>query len=90
VLKRADYTIVAKPDINMKDEDVTVEAIVKASVIYGSSKTVADKLISLRERSGPFGTLLMAGLDGSGDNLERERQSMHRLAKEVLPIVNAA
>lgn len=90
VLKRANYTIVAKPDINMKDEDVTVEAIVKASVIYGSSKTVAEKIINLRERSGPFGTLLMAGLDGSGDNLERERQSMTRLAKEVLPIVNAA
>lgn len=90
VLKAADYTIVAKPDINMKDEDVTVEDIVKASVIYGSSKTVAEKINGLRERSGPFGTLLMAALDGSGENLERERQTMHRLVKEVKPLLKAA
>jgi alkanesulfonate monooxygenase SsuD/methylene tetrahydromethanopterin reductase-like flavin-dependent oxidoreductase (luciferase family) len=90
VLKRADYTIVAKPDINMKDEDVTVEDIIKASVIYGSSKTVAKKINGLRERSGPFGTLLMAALDGTGENLERERLSMRRLAEEVRPLLAAA
>jgi len=39
----ANYTIVAKPDLNMKDEDVTVESIVKATVIYGSPKTVARR-----------------------------------------------
>jgi alkanesulfonate monooxygenase SsuD/methylene tetrahydromethanopterin reductase-like flavin-dependent oxidoreductase (luciferase family) len=90
VLKRADYTIVAKPDPNMKDEDVTVESIIKASVIYGSPKTVAEKIISLRKRSGPFGTLLMAALDGSGANLEQERNTMRRLAVDVLPVVRAA
>jgi len=89
VLKKADYTIVAKPDINMKDEDVTVEDIVKASVIYGSSKTVAEKINGLRERSGPFGTLLMAALDGSGNNLDREKQTMHRLTQEVRPLLAA-
>jgi len=89
VLKRANYTIVAKPDLNMKDEDVTVESIVKATVIYGSPKTVAEKIVSLRERSGPFGTLLLAALDGSGENLERERLTMRRL-KDVVPLVNAA
>jgi alkanesulfonate monooxygenase SsuD/methylene tetrahydromethanopterin reductase-like flavin-dependent oxidoreductase (luciferase family) len=87
VLKKADYTIVAKPDPSMNDADVTVEQIIKASVIYGSSKTVAKKIDSLRERSGPFGTLLMAALDGSGNNLERERISMTRLAQEVLPLI---
>ena len=90
VLKRANYTIVAKPDLNMKDEDVTVESIVKATVIYGSPKTVAEKIVSLRERSGPFGTLLLAALDGSGENLERERLTMRRLAQDVVPLVNAA
>ena len=86
----ANYTIVAKPDLNMKDEDVTVEFIVKATVIYGSPKTVAEKIVSLRERSGPFGTLLLAALDGSGENLERERLTMRRLAQDVVPLVNAA
>jgi alkanesulfonate monooxygenase SsuD/methylene tetrahydromethanopterin reductase-like flavin-dependent oxidoreductase (luciferase family) len=89
VLKKANYTIVAKPDINMKDEDVTVEDIIKAAVIYGSSKTVANKINGLRERSGPFGTLLMAALDGSGPNLEREKISMRRLAQEVRPLIKA-
>jgi alkanesulfonate monooxygenase SsuD/methylene tetrahydromethanopterin reductase-like flavin-dependent oxidoreductase (luciferase family) len=87
VLKKADYTIVAKPDPSMNDADVTVEQIIKASVIYGTSKTVAKKIDSLRERSGPFGTLLMAALDGSGNNLERERMTMTRLAQEVLPLI---
>jgi alkanesulfonate monooxygenase SsuD/methylene tetrahydromethanopterin reductase-like flavin-dependent oxidoreductase (luciferase family) len=90
VLKRANYTIVAKPDPKMADSDVTVEGIVKASVIYGSAKTVTDKIMNLRERSGPFGTLLMAMMDGSGKNLERERLSMRRLAQDVLPHINAA
>jgi alkanesulfonate monooxygenase SsuD/methylene tetrahydromethanopterin reductase-like flavin-dependent oxidoreductase (luciferase family) len=90
VLKKADYTIVAKPDLSIKDEDVTVESIIKASVIYGSSKTVAKKLDNLRERSGPFGTLLMGALDGSGKNLEREKTTMRRLAQEVLPLMKTA
>jgi alkanesulfonate monooxygenase SsuD/methylene tetrahydromethanopterin reductase-like flavin-dependent oxidoreductase (luciferase family) len=87
VLKKADYTIVAKPDPTMKDEDVTIEDIIKASVIYGSSKTVAKKINNLRERSGPWGTLLMGALDGSGNNLEREKITMKRLAQEVLPLI---
>ncbi len=90
VLKRANYTVVIKPEPDMRDEDVTVESIIKASVLYGSAKTVADQIQSLRERSGPFGTLLMAAMDGSGNNLERERGTMRRLAEEVLPVVNRA
>lgn len=89
VLKRADYTAVMKP-LDMPDADVTVEALIKAAVLYGSAKTVTEKLLSLRERSGPFGTLLMASMDGSGDNLERERISMRRLAEEVAPAVRRA
>lgn len=89
VLKVANYTSVIKPDPTMADDDVTVESIVKASVIYGSRKTVIDKIMSLRERSGPFGTLLKAAMDGSGNNRERERLTMQRLAEDVLPVINA-
>jgi alkanesulfonate monooxygenase SsuD/methylene tetrahydromethanopterin reductase-like flavin-dependent oxidoreductase (luciferase family) len=89
VLKVANYTAVAKPDITMKDEDVTVESIVRASVIYGSRKTVIDKLMALRERSGPWNVLLQAAMDGSGKNRERERLTMRRLAEDVLPVINA-
>jgi alkanesulfonate monooxygenase SsuD/methylene tetrahydromethanopterin reductase-like flavin-dependent oxidoreductase (luciferase family) len=90
VLMKADYTIVAKPDPTMKDEDVTVEQVMRASVIYGSAKTVAKKIDSLRERSGPFGTLLMAALDGSGNNLEREKITMKRLVEDVKPLLKTA
>jgi len=90
VLKAADYTAVIKPDPQARDEDVTVEELVKAAVIYGSAKTVAEKIMDLRHRSGPFGTLLLAAMDGSGENLEREQVTMRRLAEDVLPMVNAA
>jgi alkanesulfonate monooxygenase SsuD/methylene tetrahydromethanopterin reductase-like flavin-dependent oxidoreductase (luciferase family) len=87
VLLAADYTTVAKPDLNMKDEDVTLESIIRSAVIWGSPKTVAEKVNSLRKRSGPFGTLLLAMTDGSGPNLEREQVTMRRLAEEVKPLI---
>ncbi len=89
VLKVANYTAVIKPVVTMDDKDVTVESIVKASVIYGSRKTVIDKIMSLRERSGPWNVLLKAAMDGSGANRERERLTMRRLAEDVLPVINA-
>ena len=89
VLKRADYTAVMKP-LDMKNEDVTVEALIKAAVLYGNSKTVTEKILSLRERSGPFGTLLMSSMDGSGENRDREWVTMRRLAEEVAPAVRRA
>jgi len=49
---------------------------------------VAERIIDLRRRSGPFGTLLMASMDMKGANKERELVSMRRLAEEVRPIVN--
>ena len=45
--------------------------------------------MDLRERSGPWGTLLLAAMDGSGENLERERETMRRLAEEVKPAITA-
>lgn len=81
VLLAADYTTVAKPRQDMKDEDITVEEVIRSSVIWGSKETVAEKINDLRAKSGPFGTLLMAMTDGSGANLEREQHSMRRLAE---------
>ena len=57
----------------------------KECVIYGSPKTVLDKLVAFRERVGPFGTLLMTGLDWGGPNEAWERESMRLLAQEVMP-----
>ena len=57
----------------------------KECVIHGSPRTVLDKLVALRERVGPFGTLLQIGLDWGGPNEAWERDGMRLLAHEVMP-----
>jgi alkanesulfonate monooxygenase SsuD/methylene tetrahydromethanopterin reductase-like flavin-dependent oxidoreductase (luciferase family) len=76
---------VLKPRPDMPDEQATVEAITEGCVIHGSPKTALDRLVAFRDQVGPFGTLLMTGLDWSGPNEAHERQSMHLLAEEVMP-----
>ena len=46
---------------------------------------LGEKLIAFRDAVGPFGTLLMTGLDWSGPNAQWERESMRLLAQEVMP-----
>jgi hypothetical protein len=43
----------------------------------------------MRERVGDFGHLLMAVMDGEGENNEGEETSMTLLANEVLPKINS-
>jgi len=85
VLSRVGLLSVLKPDPAMPDDHATVEAITEGCVIYGSEKTFLDKLIAFRDAVGPFGTLLMTGLDWSGPNGDWERQSMRLLVQEVMP-----
>jgi alkanesulfonate monooxygenase SsuD/methylene tetrahydromethanopterin reductase-like flavin-dependent oxidoreductase (luciferase family) len=85
VLSRVGLLVILKPRPDMPDEQATVDAITRECVTYGSPKTVLDKLIAFRERVGPFGTLLMTGLDWGGPNAAWERESMHLLAREVMP-----
>jgi alkanesulfonate monooxygenase SsuD/methylene tetrahydromethanopterin reductase-like flavin-dependent oxidoreductase (luciferase family) len=85
VLSRVGLLAALKPRPDMTDEEATVEAITEGCVIYGSAATVLDKLVALRDAVGPFGTLLLTGLDWSGPNAAWERQSMRLLAQEVMP-----
>jgi len=85
VLSRVGLLSALKPRADMPDDEATVEAIAEASVIYGSPKTVLDKLIAFRDRVGPFGSLLVTGLDWSGRNAAWERESMRLLAQDVMP-----
>ncbi len=85
VLSRVGLLTSLKPRADMTDEAATVEVIPEGSVIYGSPKTLLDKLVALREEIGPFGTLLMTGLDWSGPNRAWERESMRLLAEQVMP-----
>ncbi len=76
---------ILKPDPNMPDEKATAEVITEGCVLYGSPKTMLDKLVAFRDEVGPFGTLLMTGLDWAGPNEAWERQSMQLMAEEVMP-----
>jgi alkanesulfonate monooxygenase SsuD/methylene tetrahydromethanopterin reductase-like flavin-dependent oxidoreductase (luciferase family) len=85
VLASVGLLVVLKPHADTPDAEATVEAITKGCVIYGSPRTALDRLIAFRDAVGPFGTLLMTGLDWSGPNEAWERQSMRLLAQEVMP-----
>jgi alkanesulfonate monooxygenase SsuD/methylene tetrahydromethanopterin reductase-like flavin-dependent oxidoreductase (luciferase family) len=76
---------IMKPRPDMSDAEATVEAIIDGCMLYGSPKTMLDKLVALREEVGPFGTLLMTGVDWLGPNEAWERQSMQLMAEEVMP-----
>lgn len=72
-------------DTGRPDADLTVEDILQACVIHGSSETVAGKLNAIRDKA-PFGTLLLAALDAANETYEaQEQETMRRLAHEVVP-----
>jgi alkanesulfonate monooxygenase SsuD/methylene tetrahydromethanopterin reductase-like flavin-dependent oxidoreductase (luciferase family) len=87
VLKRSGRLANLKPRADMRDEDLTVDAIIEGRVIYGSPETVAARLIALRQNVRPFGTLLVTGVDWSGPNAAWNRDSMRLLADETMPLV---
>ena len=72
-----------KPDLDMPDEAVTLDAVKRALVIAGSPRRVLEQLVALREEVGHFGTLLMSGQDW--DQPKLWRRSMELLATEVMP-----
>jgi alkanesulfonate monooxygenase SsuD/methylene tetrahydromethanopterin reductase-like flavin-dependent oxidoreductase (luciferase family) len=85
VLSRVGLLSALKPRADMPDDEATVEVITEGSAIYGSPKTMLDKLVAFRDKAGPFGSLLITGLDWSGPNAAWERESMRLLAQEVMP-----
>jgi alkanesulfonate monooxygenase SsuD/methylene tetrahydromethanopterin reductase-like flavin-dependent oxidoreductase (luciferase family) len=84
-LERSNRLIMIKPRPDMTDAECTPEAIMQENLIHGSPRTVLDKLVAMRDRVGPFGTLLKIGLDWTGPNEAWERESMRLLAQEVMP-----
>lgn len=83
--RRGGLLATMKPREDMSDEETRLEDVIAACTIHGSSSRVLDQLVALREEMGPFGHLVMAGLDWSGVNAAWESESMRRLAEEVMP-----
>ena len=69
----------------MSDEAFTPDVLMEECAIYGSPKTVLDKLIAFRDRVGPFGTVLKMGVDWGGPSEAWEREAMRLLAHDVMP-----
>jgi alkanesulfonate monooxygenase SsuD/methylene tetrahydromethanopterin reductase-like flavin-dependent oxidoreductase (luciferase family) len=74
-----------KPRPDMSDEEFTPDVLMEECAIYGSPKTVLDRLIAFRDRVGPFGTVLKMGVDWGGASEAWEREAMTLLAQEVMP-----
>jgi alkanesulfonate monooxygenase SsuD/methylene tetrahydromethanopterin reductase-like flavin-dependent oxidoreductase (luciferase family) len=72
-----------KPDLEVPDEDITMDTIKRALIIAGSPRRVLDQLVALREETGHFGTLLMGGHDWDQPRLWQ--RSMELLATDVMP-----
>jgi alkanesulfonate monooxygenase SsuD/methylene tetrahydromethanopterin reductase-like flavin-dependent oxidoreductase (luciferase family) len=73
-----------KHDPSVPDSDVTVEYCAQHNWLVGSPKTVAEKLHTVYEQVGGFGTLLVFCFDYA-ENPEAWRTSMGLLANEVMP-----
>jgi alkanesulfonate monooxygenase SsuD/methylene tetrahydromethanopterin reductase-like flavin-dependent oxidoreductase (luciferase family) len=80
---------VFKPRPDMRDDEVTVDTMIEQATIFGSPRTVLAELMALRGTAGPFGTLLLSAIDWSGPNAAWERESLSRLAQEVMPAFRA-
>ena len=87
VFSKARLLDAVRPRPGMPDDEITIDGIIESRLIYGSPQTVAAKLVGLRKQVGPFGTLLVSGMDWSGPNAAWERESLTLLAQEVAPIV---
>ena len=77
-----------RPRAGVPDSEITLDAIIESRVILGSPRTVATELAHLRKEAGPFGTLLVSGMDWSGPNAAWERESLSRLSQEVMPLLH--
>jgi len=78
------FTEYLKHDPAVPDSDVTPAYCAQHNWLVGSPATVSDKLNSLYEEVGGFGTLLVFCFDYS-ENPKAWRHSMELLAKEVMP-----
>jgi len=88
LFKRSEFTSVLKSDEAQADDQLTVAWALEHLVIAGSPRTVADRILSLRDRVGPFGTIVMVAHDW--DDPPFHLRSMALMAEQVMPLLNEA
>jgi alkanesulfonate monooxygenase SsuD/methylene tetrahydromethanopterin reductase-like flavin-dependent oxidoreductase (luciferase family) len=88
LMKRAGFSQVMKGVEKFDDEKLTVDWAIDNIVIAGSPATVAEKLLAVRDQIGPFGTIVLTGLDW--DDKRLWKRSMELMANEVMPKLRQA
>jgi alkanesulfonate monooxygenase SsuD/methylene tetrahydromethanopterin reductase-like flavin-dependent oxidoreductase (luciferase family) len=69
----------------MSDADCNLDYFMNEVVIAGDPPEVARQLLELRERVGPFGTLVLVAHDW--DDKGRWVHSLELFANEVMPVL---
>jgi hypothetical protein len=85
LMKRAGFSQVMKGVEKFDDEKLTVDWAIDNIVIAGSPATVAEKLLAVRDQIGPFGTIVLTGVDW--DDQALWKRSMALMASEVMPLL---
>ena len=70
------------PEGHPDPDSITWQEVAEYQVAWGSPATVTDKLVALRDQTGPFGVLTAMALEWSP---EFGKQTMTLLAEEVMP-----
>ena len=88
LMKKAGFSQIMKGLEQFDDDKLTVDWAIDNIVIAGSPGTVTEKLLALREQIGPFGTIVLTGLDW--DDQALWKRSMALMASEVMPALRRA
>ena len=88
LMKKAGFAQIMKGLQEFPDDELTVDWAIDNIVIAGSPATVAEKLLEVREQIGPFGTIVLTGLDW--DDKALWKHSMELMATEVMPKLREA
>ena len=83
LMKKAGFAQIMKGLEQFDDDQLTVDWAIDHIAIAGSPRTVTEKLLAVREQVGPFGTLVLTGLDW--DDKALWKRSMELAANEVMP-----
>jgi alkanesulfonate monooxygenase SsuD/methylene tetrahydromethanopterin reductase-like flavin-dependent oxidoreductase (luciferase family) len=83
LMKKAGFAQIMKGLDKFDDEQLTVDWAIDNIVIGGSPSTVAERLLEVRDQIGPFGTIVLTGLDW--DDKALWKRSMELMANEVMP-----
>ena len=87
-MMRAKRHVILKKFEAEDDAAVTLERLLDELVICGTPSSVADQIAALREKAGPFGEIVYAGMDWVDPTLAR--RSMELMASEVMPRITSS